>query len=175
MGAHRSGPRRLLGVAVATIIGGTIAVAAPLQASAAPPQVVVEERWEDTYVNDWLCAEPFTVQESGKVRITQFFDKDGEFVRETIHINGMSILTGDGGELFDRWAFAGTFDPETETFFERGNHWNVHAGAGGVLVNDSGIIEFGFDENGEFVLLRSTGPFDTYPDGPGDPCGILFP
>lgn len=45
---------------------------------------------------------PVTVEDRGKVRLTQFFNQEGDFVRETLHINGTTILTGDGGELFDR-------------------------------------------------------------------------
>ena len=176
MGIHHSGLRRLVSVADATIIGGTLAAVTPLQASASPPVVVQDERIEDEFVVDGLCEEgAFTVRISVKVRETMFFDKDGNFVKATIHVNGTDIVTGDGGELFDRYAWNGTFDPATGIFFERGNQWNVHAGAGGILVNDSGLIKFTFDENGEFVLLRNAGPLDTFPDGPGDPCGILFP
>jgi hypothetical protein len=76
--------------------------------------------------------------------------------------------------LFDRWAWAGTYDAETDTFTERGNQFNVHAGAGGILVNDSGLIRFTFVED-ECVLLRVARPRDSFPDGPGDPCGVLFP
>lgn len=176
MGNHHSGLRRLASVAAATIIGGTAALFAPLHVSAAPPQVVFEDRWDDTFVLDHLCEEgPVTIHTTGMVRLTQFFDNEGNLVRETILVNATDIISSDEAELFDRWAWAGTFDAATETFFERGNQWNVHAGAGGVLVNDSGLIRFTFDEEGEFVVLKVAGPRDTFPDGPGDPCPLLFP
>jgi hypothetical protein len=167
------GLRRLVGAAA--VITGTMAIGTASVATAASTEVVVEERFDEEFVDPFLCEEgPVTFNEKGAVRITQFFDNDGNFVKETLHIHATTTLTGDGGELFDRWAWAGTFDPATNTYFERGNQWNVHSGAGGVLVNDSGLIRVQVDETG-FEILKVAGPRDTIPDGPGDPCGILFP
>jgi hypothetical protein len=174
MRSNHSVLRRLAGVAVATIVGGTIALVAPLGASAAKPDI--GDRFSDGFeeVVDFCEQGPFTISEQVKGVEKGFFDKDGNLSRATIQLNGTTTLTSEYGELFDRWAWAGTYDAETDTFTERGNQFNVHAGAGGILVNDSGLIRFTFVED-EFVLLRVARPRDSFPDGPGDPCGVLFP
>jgi len=175
MRSNHSVLRRLVGVALATIVGGTIAIVAPLGASAAKPDI--GDRFSDSVEFEIdICEQgPVTLSEQVKGVEKDFFDKDGNLTKQTIQINGTTIISSEFGEIFDRWAWAGTRDVETDTFTERGNQYNVHAGAGGILVNDSGLIRFTFDEDGEFVLLKVAGPRDTIPDGPGDPCGILFP
>jgi len=156
------------------MFSGEVARLAPLDASAAKP--VIEDRFSETTEEVIpICEEgPVTLSEHVKGVEKAFFDKDGNLSKATFQINETTTLTSAFGETFDRWAWAGTYDPKTDSYTERGNQWNVHAGAGGILVNDSGLIQFTFVE-GEFTLLRAAGPRDAYPDGPGDPCGILFP
>ena len=124
----------------------TVLIATP--AGAAKP-VVNEGEFENTDVND-ECGFDITVHDTFRFRETLRFDGD-ELVRAQLHIQGTTSITSEWGEAFDRWAWNGTFDPDTGLATERGNVFNIHAGAGGILVNESGrkIID---TSTGEFVF-----------------------
>ena len=75
--------------------------------------------------------------------------------------------------MVDRWSFNGFFDPETLTETQVGNIYNVHAGPGGVLVNDSGRTIV-VDSTGE--ILFNAGPLEAFErDLTDDICAQLEP
>jgi len=75
-----------------------------------------------------------------------FFDKDGAPVRLRFHESGETLWTSDNGEAWENYTVNTSVDlvDGTETFI--GNVWNLHAGAGGIRVNDSGRIVLGGSE-----------------------------
>jgi hypothetical protein len=86
------------------------------------------------------------VTDTDSAKVTLFFNKDGSVNHEGVHVRGSTEWTGpSGATAWKHWAWSGKFFPETATFTQSGNVYNVHAGAGGVLVNDKGEIVFSPD------------------------------
>lgn len=161
MGSNTTPPRRG-GTRRSALVVAIVAVAAlmaPTAASADPPLVnefkeVIDFPFFDPLAGDWVCGFPVFGQDTISVRETTYFNNDGSLKRFRVHINGSTLWTSLGGdEVWENWAWTGTFDPDTGTFTQNGNRWNAHMGAGGILVNGSGHVVFDF----------SNGPFD-----PGD-------
>jgi hypothetical protein len=175
MWIHHDGPRRLAGITATAVLGGAIAIAAPLDASAAQKEELQNETFDVEFVLDDLCEEgDVTIHERGKVRETLFFDNDDDLTKMTLHVHATTIISSEYAEFFDRWAWAGTYDPETDTFTERGNQWNVHVGPG-VVASSSGLLEYRWGDDG-IEIIRSAGQWDIYPGGqPPNPCEVLFP
>ena len=139
--------RRVLVFALA--VGMTMAVAAP--ASAARPVVFEEGDFDDMFVvpEGEICDFALDVRDTGSFIGKVFFDNQGRAIRVSYHASGTSYASRSDGDVVavDRWA-ANTvldLDPESGEVIRQtdtGNVWNVHAGAGGVLVNDSGRVVF---------------------------------
>ena len=158
----------LSGVALATVV-----IAAP--AAAAPPVVVLQEDFDNTFISPAEfdpCGVETTVHQVGSVKITDYLDNDGNFVRGRIHVMGTTYVTSEFGQVVDRWVWNGTFDPETLTDTQVGNIFNVHAGPGGVLVNDSGRIVIDVT-NGEAITIN--GPHQAWFGEFDDACAVLAP
>lgn len=161
---------------LATLVGATTAtvlVASP--ASAAKPQVVESETYEVTVTvpaAEDPCGVESEVTEVGKVRITEYFDKDGEFARAHVQRNATTTVTTEYGQVVDRWAWSGWFDAETITFTQSGNKYNAHnpGGGGGVLVNDSGRIVID-ETTGEALVIN--GPHEAWFGEFDDACAVL--
>ena len=151
----------------------TVLVASP--AAAAKHVVVVDEDFDDTFVvpaEDSVCGVEETIHDVGSFKVTEYFDNDGNFVRAKVRAMGTTHVSTEFGEVVDRWSWSGTFDPETVTFTQAGNVFNVHAGAGGVLVNDSGRIVI--DEvTGEALVIN--GPHQAWFGEFDDACAVLAP
>lgn len=152
-----------------TLVVATVAVVTlmtPAAASADPPLVnefeaVIDFPFFDPEAGDWVCGFLVFGQDTISVRETTYFNQDGSFKRFMVHINGSTLWTNlDGDEVWENWAWTGTFDPDSGTFTQTGNRWNAHMGAGGILVNGSGRVVFDF----------SNGPFD-----PGDILAVNGP
>jgi hypothetical protein len=159
----------------------SVAVATP--ASAAKPFVLEEGEFSDDFVipaEFGPCDFDLRLQEEGSFKVTVFFDKDGETRQAKIHANGTSHwgLPGEDAVVTEHWlnnAFlelAPGSTPETPPLGETvvGNPWNAHAGAGGVIVNDSGRIVF--DENGDVVSV--SGPHEAFFGEFDDFCAAIL-
>lgn len=142
-------------------------VMVPTAAAAGPPEVVFEETFEwgpelDAGLSDF-CGFDVWVQGSDRVKTTVFFDKDGAERLVRTKINGeQHFWTDHGTTAFDRWGFSVMEDLVAENVSVNGNVWNVHAGGGGILVNDSGKIVFEFS-TGDVIIH---GPHDAFFEDP---------
>jgi hypothetical protein len=148
-------------------------------ASAGAPVIFEDEvyEWDGEWSGFWSGECGFDVYESGyeKVVAKGFFDRHGvELLRVGVHIQGQNMMYTDAGtSAFDRYAFHITEDPVAETSTFNGNVWNVHApgAGGGVLVNDSGLMTFTWED----VVVRVAGPKDSFEDGwTQGVCDALF-
>lgn len=176
MGTHR-GPYRLIGTgiaAAATAAAGIIATVGT--ASAAPPDFkveVVEGTDSGSFAAGEYCEVAIDWTDTWKVTFRTRFDSDGDFVEDKVHGHDATTWTSEYGEVFKRRAWAGTYDPATDIFTVRGNQMNLHAGAGGVFVNDSGRTVV-VDSTGE--LLFNAGPLEGFErDLTEDICAQLEP
>ena len=164
------------GKLIAGLSGAMLAavlVASP--AVAAKPVVVVDEDFDDMFVlsvEESTCGVEETVHEVGSAKTTHYFDKDGNFVRGNIHMMGTTTVTTEFGEVVDRWSWNGFFDPATLTLTQVGNVFNVHAGPGGVLVNDSGRLVIDVT-TGEALVIN--GPHQAWFGEFDDACAVLAP
>jgi hypothetical protein len=176
MGTHL-GPSRILvtGVVAAATTAAVVATTVGT-ASASPPRfdVNVEEGSESgSYAAGEFCDVPVDWTDTWKVTFKGRFDSDGTFVQATVHGHDTATWTSEYGEVFKRRAWAGTYDPATDTFTVRGNQQNLHAGAGGVFVNDSGRTIV-VDSTGE--ILFNAGPLEAFErDLTDDICAKLEP
>ena len=129
---------------VLIVVLGMMAI--PAAALAAPPEVVVDETFSDTFLNGEVsaaCAFDVWTMDTSSTKVTLFFNKDGSVNHEGIHVTGATEWMGpSGATAWEHWAWSGKYFPETDTFTQSGNVFNIHAGAGGVLVNDKGKIVF---------------------------------
>ena len=171
------GPTRVLGTGVVAAATTAALVAATVgTASAAPPSfdVNVQEGSESgSYAAGEFCDVPVDWTDTWKVTFKGRFDSDGTFVEGTVHGHDTATWTSEYGEVFKRRAWAGTYDPATDLFTVRGNQQNLHAGAGGVFVNDSGRAIV-VDSTGE--LLFNAGPLEGFErDLTDDICAQLEP
>lgn len=163
--------RKLLVVAVAAglMVG---LVASPV--SAAKPEVVLDEVFENEapiLFDDATDACGFDVYlaETVSVKITEYFDNDGNFIRTEEKIRGTSYWSSDEKELkAEHWAWNGSFNEEAFTFTQRGNIWNIHAN--GPVLTDSGRVVFDA-ETGEVIF--GAGQFPQGLDGFGALCEAL--
>lgn len=172
---RRTSARLLKGaVAVATMSLGAVTLAS--EATAAPPNVVLDQEFEWNSVipaEEFECGVEATLREVGTVRRTLFFDRDGNVVRVVTKVNGTNTITTEFGEAVDRYAEVIRIDTEEGTRTINGNTWNVHAaGGGGVLVNDSGrfVVDL---TTGEVVAVN--GPRDTFFGNFDALCTVLGP
>ena len=160
-----------------------VAVALPSQASAEKPFVLDEGQFSDDFeipAEFGPCDFDMRIQEEVSFKVTVFFDKNGETRQAKIHANGTTHwgLPGEDSVVTDRWVtntfleLAAGSTPETPPLSETvvGNPWNAHAGAGGVLVNDSGRIVF--DENGDVVSV--SGPHEAFFGEFDDFCAAIL-
>ena len=153
--ARGPGGGRRLRLVAALLVAPALVAAAAAPALAGPdrrPEVVVDETFETdiTFPFEFAPGEfdpgpcgvdGVRLQEVVDVRETEFTDRDGEFVKATLHIRGTSTWTGPGGDaVTEHWAWNGTMrmDGETVTFTENGNFWNVHQPGEGVVVHEKG-------------------------------------
>lgn len=160
-------PSRIVCVALALTGGVIAATAAPV--SADKPLLFEEGEFEDTFVipgGVGLCDFPVQNSNRGTFRTTVYFDRDGETRLARSHVNGTSDWSLPGGDVVvsENWVVNVSFElapgsgPGTPPLSETvvGNPWNAHAGAGGVLVNDSGRVVFDGDGN----IVSVSGPHE---------------
>ena len=165
----------------ATLIGAVAATAlATAPATAVPPVVVLDEDVDEVVTlpaSDSPCGIELTLHDVYSIRVTGFLDKDGNLVRGQQQAHGTARVSSEYGEWVDRWAYSEHFDPETLTTALNGNKYNIHAGPGGVLLNDSGrlVIDLTTDE-----AIVINGPHEGWPysDWSGDwddACAAVLP
>jgi hypothetical protein len=124
--------------AAAGLAGAMVASAAP-----SPPVVVFDEVVEHSGPDE-ICGVEATVSTSVRIRVTEWYDDNGEFVRGQAKLNGTTTIASELGTFTDRWAHNEFFDPVALELTVAGNMYNFHLpGSGtGLLVNDSGLITF---------------------------------
>jgi hypothetical protein len=147
-------------------------LAMTVPALAAKPDVVENVSFEDDDVipAGALCDFEMNVKDKGHARITEFFNGDGDFVRAHVQVRGTTEWTGPGGTAVEHWAWTGIFDPETITFTQNGNVWNLHMGAGGTILQDKGQIVFD-ETTGEAISI--SGPHEVWENGLGALCDAI--
>ena len=163
-------------------VGMMMAMAVP--ALADKPLVFEQGEFDVTFVipgGVGVCDFAIQGREMGSFVTTVFFDKDGETRSAKNHANGTTYWSLPDGDTVavDRWVNNTFFElapgsgPETPPLSQTtvGNPWNVHGGAGGVLVNDSGRVVF--DGNGDIVSVN--GPHQALFGDFGDLCDFLAP
>ncbi len=172
--------RTTIGVLVATA-GVAATMATP--AAADKPLVFDEGQFSEDFVipaEFGPCDFDVRLQEEGSFKVTVFFDNDGETRQAKIHTNGTSRwgLPGEDAVVTEHWVnntfleLAPGSDENTPPLGVAvvGNPWNAHAGAGGILVNDSGRIVF--DENGDLVSV--SGPHEAFFGEFDDFCAAIL-
>ena len=169
MGTTEAGGLDMKKITVVVAVMAVVTLLTPMAASADPPIV-----WEDEFVEElpfgyldadgewvWVCGFPVFGENTIAEKITTYLNKDGSLRRARLHLSGSTLWTNESGdEVWENWAWTGTYDPDTETFTQTGILWNAHMGAGGILVHDSGRV----------VLDVSAGP-----DVPGTPLVVNGP
>ncbi len=164
-----------------TLAGAAAATALVSAPAAAEPPLVVQDEDIDQVItlpaSDSPCGIELTVHDVFSVRVTVFFDEDGDFARAQTHVHGTARVSSEHGEWVDRWAYTDQFDPESATVTRNGNVYNVHAGSGGVRLNDSGRLVID-DTTGEAIVIN--GPHEGWPywDWSGDwddACAAVLP
>jgi hypothetical protein len=145
-------------------------------ATAAPPSTFIDETFDEEFVEPAEsnpCGVEATIHERGSVRVTDYFDEDGNFVRGMAHVRGTTTVTTAYGQTIDRWSFTEHFDPESLTVMQAGNIFNVHPSDGGrILVNDSGRIVIDVT-TGE--ALEINGPHDAWEGDFDALCEVIGP
>jgi hypothetical protein len=149
--------RRSAAAAFASIVLGASALAGTTANAAGPEAEALELEGTTRFAAGELCPFEIVLRETVRARITIWSDEGGEMTRGRIHIRGTTHVSSDHGAATNRWVENIEFDPATGTEARTGNSFNVHAGPGGVLVNDSGRIVA--DGSGE--LRFSAGPRGT--------------
>jgi len=164
-----------------TLAGAVVATGVVVSpAAAAQPEVILDELVDEVTVlsgDDSPCGFDVTLHDEFTVKITGFFDRDGNLLKGRQHAHGTATASTEHGEWVDRWAYNEYFDPESFTATLHGNVYNIHAGAGGVLLNDSGRLVID-QATGE--ALEINGPHEGWPygDWTGDwdaACAALAP
>lgn len=148
----------------------------PVAALATPPEVdeggfgfrVLQEDMSER------CGTDIYITVEGRYRVTVFFDKHGEPIRERIHETGEVLWTSVDGEVWENYAVNVDIDYAAGTETVKGNVWNIHAGAGGILVNDSGRIVLVPDGKGGYEgALTVNGPHQAWYEEFDDLCAAL--
>lgn len=184
-------PRAVVRRYAAALLALALLVAASPAAIAGPdtrPQVVTADTFETdiTFPFEYAPGEfdqgpcdfdGVHLDEVVTVRQTVFFDRDGEFSKETLHVHATTVWTGpDGASATEHWAWNGTRteDGDTVTFAENGNFWNVHQPGGGVVLHEKGrhVITVGPD-GFDFEVIG--GPHELGEVGTGPLCDAIAP
>lgn len=167
------------------VLAATAGVAAMSATPASADKPLVVEDFTDSV--DFVipaefgpCDFDIRLQEEVSVKVTLFFDSDGETRQAKVHVNGTSYWSLPEGDVVvtEHWVTNEFVElppgatPETDPLSVTlvGNPWNAHAGAGGILVNDSGRIVF--DENGDLVVVN--GPHEAFFGEFDDFCAALL-
>lgn len=164
--------RRTVSWAAVGGIAAALAVAAP--AAAAQPSVLVEttDIEEQIPADANPCGVDVTFEEVATKRTTTFVDADGTVVRQQVHGVVTTTVTSEYGQLINRWGANVVIDPRDGTYTRAGNYDNVHAGAGGVIINGSGRIVL--DEATGDVLFTA-GPLELIDENWAKFCSALTP
>lgn len=160
--------RKFIVAAVAAIV-----MAVPSIAMAAPPEVVFDgtDGFSGELPAGAMCDFPVQLDETVKVRVTVFYDNDGNPTRERVHIVGQSNWSTDDGTVEEHWAITETVDLVAGTVTVTGNRWNGHSPGEGSVINGSGRLMFDF-ATGELTL---NGPSQDVDDDFEAFCGVLAP
>lgn len=170
---RRSTKRRTVGLTLVAAVTAALAGWSPTTASAATPVVVEEGEFDNTFAvpaDQFECDVDVVVHIAGIFRVTEFLDRDGKLSRVRSHTNATTRITSEHGTIVDRWVENVTFDAGDLTRTFTGNIYNVHSGAGGILVNDSGRLVFD-ETTGEPIIVN--GPHQGFAGDFADACAAL--
>ena len=167
--------KRLISVGVAMLM------MIPLTAMAAKPALILDDTFtfgpEVQPTLSGYCGFEVMTEGSESVRITEFYDKTGDFAKATVHVNGSARYWTDHGEATENFALNIKFFPDGSQV-TIGNVWNVHDSTGGLLIQDSGRVVF--DAMGDITTVN--GPheelfafFEVDASGVQDFCAALAP
>lgn len=155
------------------VLGVAICVLFAMSAPAIGGQVAKEtnkfrDSFDDVIPAGEICEFPVGISERVKVNETAWFDSDGVLIKAQVHVNGTTVWSGPGGSATEHWSWNGFFDPETMTFSQAGNVWNVHQN--GLVIHDKGLIVFE-DTTGD--VLKVAGPHEVFFEGLGALCEAI--
>ena len=155
-------------------MAGVMVMATPGAALATAPEVVYDatESNSVSFAAGEFCDFAVQLDSTARVRVTLFFDNEGNLIREVTHRSGIETLTAGDKSTQDHYAGSIVFDAVDETLSFIGSPWNVHMVGGGILVNDSGRIVIDFASGEETV----NGPHDAWEGDPAEAiCAALSP
>jgi hypothetical protein len=161
--------------ALVGIVGVVAALALAVPAAAAQPTVLEDGTYDQTYVvpaAEFPCGVDATFHEVGTHRIVAFEDGDGQIVRLQAHIGGTTTITTEYGRIVNHWRENATLDPEEDTVTWSGSSYNIHGGAGGVLVNRSGRW---VEDATTGEVQNFAGPSDDPEERIAEICAVLAP
>ena len=162
-------------------IGVAVLMVIPLTAIAAQPDVIVDDTFafgpEVQPILSGYCGFDVVTEGSESVRVMDFYGQDGELTKTIVHVNGSARYWTDHGVATENFALAVKIFPDGSQV-TIGNVWNVHDGAGGLLIQDSGRVAF--DAIGDIAEVN--GPheelfafFEVDDSGVQDFCAALAP
>ena len=156
------------------LVATVIVVMIPVSAFAAPPQVVDEGEgmFSDVIPAGVICPFEVNTEETSRFKVTEFYNEDDTLKRVHVQVRGTTVWSSSDGAASENWAWNGVFDPDAQTFTQTGNVFNIHAGAGGVRVNDKGriVIE---DTTGDALVIN--GPHQAWEGDFSGLCEVLAP
>lgn len=133
--------RKIIAAVVAVMV-----MALPSVALAAAPEVLYDG--SDGYSGEVpageFCEFAMHLDETVEVRVTLFKDKDGNPVKQRVHVVGQSIWSTDDGAVEEHWAISETYNFATDSITVTGNRWNGHTPGQGSVINGSGRIHVDF-------------------------------
>jgi hypothetical protein len=140
--------------ALLAILVPVLALALPGVAAATPPEHGTFDFGFNSFVDTEVCAAaPWqfdvnaTEHEYG--RFTNFFDKNGNFVKAIVHLNYDATISANGITLVERDTWTATFYADGTS---RDTGLTVHIqGPGGIVVRDAGQIVYNPDGSVNYV------------------------
>lgn len=136
-------------------IGVAILMAIPLTALAAKPEVVVDDTFEfgpePQPVLSELCGYEIMTEGTESVRVTEFFDQNGDFSKAKINVHGNARYWSEHDYATETFALSITVGADGSRVIA-GSVWNVHSSSGDLLIQDAGRVVF--DSMGEIVTVN---------------------
>jgi hypothetical protein len=162
-------------VLMMSVLLGLAAVMIPGTAAAIPPEVVLEYDLDasiDIPAGE-ICPFELHVEQTGSVKVTVFYHSDGTLDRGLVTVRATLEWSSVDVTAWEIVAFQNILDVDAETVTQLGNSFNIHAGAGGILVNDSGLLAL--DSDMRDVVVALNGPHQSLEGDFDSLCEALSP
>jgi hypothetical protein len=162
----------LLVMAGLFLLAGCSTVEAPPELSTLAKPEKETFHFSNDFVID-VCGDfPLRIQEKGTVKIIEFFDRHGNFVRDQIHINGAGTLTNQdtGKTAFFSFHYMDALHEVNGTLMFIGLPMKVRLPGKGVVVLDAGrlVLDLETDE-----VIFEAGPHPFFYEGIALICEAL--